>query len=317
MNEHRQKHALTLAAIMVLHVLFPPLAPALTGGPTQPEFSSFEPIGTTEMVNLPDGDFTYNIPLLDVGGYPLNLAYHSGITQDMEASVVGLGWTINPGVINRNVRALPDDFMGENDAIRKEFNMRPNVTVGLGVGAETELFGKKIDWGSRDTLSLSLSLNLGVFINNYHGVGYEFGLAPSFLAGEKSEGKLTKPLGPSAGLGVNSKDGTNFSADLTFSGVISKTDKHTYSGKGKIGLAVNSKEGLEKLSLAGSIKDKKKNKIKKTDKGVGAGHKFSFAGKTFVPGMAMSHNNLSFSLSFKPDGLALFGSNLSLSSFSG
>ena len=31
------------------------------------------------MVDLFTGDFSYNIPLLDVGGYPVNLFYRSGI----------------------------------------------------------------------------------------------------------------------------------------------------------------------------------------------------------------------------------------------
>jgi len=56
---------------------------ALTGGPAQPEFNSFTPIGTSDMVNLASGDFNYNIPIMDVGGYPLNLAYNSGITMDL------------------------------------------------------------------------------------------------------------------------------------------------------------------------------------------------------------------------------------------
>lgn len=326
-NKHRQKTAFSLILIMLLHVLFPPLASALTGGPMQPEFSAFEPIGTTEMVNLPEGDFTYNIPLMDVGGYPLNLAYHSGITQDMEASVVGLGWTINPGSINRNVRALPDDFMGEDDAITKELNMRHNVTAGLSVQAETELFGKGPEAATGDTFNLKLALNLGVFLNNYHGVGYEFGISPSFMAGRKAESGLTSSLGLDAGLGVNSKDGSNFSADLRFDGLIKKTEDHAYYLKGKVGLAVNSKEGLKKLSLSGALIDKKKDRFFQRGKegeirergstGIIGGHKFSFAGKTYVPNITMSNNNLSLSVSLKPDNLALFGSSISIAGFSG
>jgi len=43
------------------------------GGPSQPEMASFKSIGTDNMVNLFSGDFSYNIPLLDVGGYPVNI----------------------------------------------------------------------------------------------------------------------------------------------------------------------------------------------------------------------------------------------------
>ena len=64
------------------------------------------------MVDLSSGDMSYNIPLMDVGGYPLNLAYTAGVGMDQEASWVGLGWNLSVGQINRNVRGLPDDFNG-------------------------------------------------------------------------------------------------------------------------------------------------------------------------------------------------------------
>ncbi len=94
-------------------IIFPTAAFALGGGPSQAEFQSFEPVGTSEMVNLSSGDFTYNIPLLDVDGYPINLSYHSGVSMDQEASWTGLGWNVNPGVISRGMRGLPDDFAGD------------------------------------------------------------------------------------------------------------------------------------------------------------------------------------------------------------
>src|SRR5436305_301115 len=47
------------------------------GGPTQPESQSFQSVNSNNMVDLFSGDFSYNIPLLDVGGYPVNIAYHS------------------------------------------------------------------------------------------------------------------------------------------------------------------------------------------------------------------------------------------------
>jgi len=59
---------------MALFTFSPSQSFALTGGPSQPEVQSFEPMGTNDMVNLFSGDFTYNIPLLDVEGYTINLA---------------------------------------------------------------------------------------------------------------------------------------------------------------------------------------------------------------------------------------------------
>src|SRR5690349_6936496 len=95
--------------------IFVPFAFALTSGPSQPEFSSFEPVATTNMVDEFSGDFTYNLPVIEVPGphgssYPLSLSYHSGASSEEEASWVGYGWSLNPGAINRNTRGLPDDY---------------------------------------------------------------------------------------------------------------------------------------------------------------------------------------------------------------
>ena len=44
------------------------------------------------MVDLFSGDFSYNVPLLDVGGYPVNIAYHSGVGMVFRYSVAaGVG----------------------------------------------------------------------------------------------------------------------------------------------------------------------------------------------------------------------------------
>ncbi len=51
---------------LLYQTFFPTIAMALTGGPSQPEMQGFEPIGTTNMVDLSTGSFTYNIPLMDV-----------------------------------------------------------------------------------------------------------------------------------------------------------------------------------------------------------------------------------------------------------
>lgn len=85
--------------------LFIPLESlALTGGPSMPEVQGFEPAGTTELVDPATGDFSYNISLMDVEGYPLNISYRSGVNPESEASSVGLGWKLNIGEINRQMR---------------------------------------------------------------------------------------------------------------------------------------------------------------------------------------------------------------------
>lgn len=147
-----------LAAFMALNILVesvsPAVALALTGGPSQPEVESFEPVGTTQMVDLFTGDFNYNIPLLDVGGYPINMAYHAGIGMEQEASWVGLGWNLNPGNVSRGMRGIPDDFM--HDEIETEFNILENKTWGVSLGADLSVFGmsrKKLEELQQNTKS--------------------------------------------------------------------------------------------------------------------------------------------------------------------
>ena len=72
--------AYALLFVIVVNTLAPTTSLfALSGGPSQPEVQSFEPAGTSQMVDLSTGSFTYNIPLFEIGGYPMNLAYHSGV----------------------------------------------------------------------------------------------------------------------------------------------------------------------------------------------------------------------------------------------
>lgn len=115
----RRATAVALCSVFIAELLLPCAASALTSGPAQPEFTSFEPLGTTGMVNEFTGQFTYNIPLLEVPGphgssYPVTLSYHSGGAAEEDASWVGLGWTLNMGSISRGMRGLPDDANGED-----------------------------------------------------------------------------------------------------------------------------------------------------------------------------------------------------------
>ncbi|MEL7002133.1 MAG: hypothetical protein AAFN93_05265 [Bacteroidota bacterium] len=155
---------------MSINILAPTVSLALTSGPSQPEFSSFEPVATTNMVNTFTGDFTYNLPVIEVpgphgSGYPLSLSYHSGSMAEEEASWVGYGWTLSPGAINRNVRGFPDDADGIDVTY---YNKMPkNWTATLGASASTELFGN-------DKIA-SLGLNASLRYNNYKGFGYNAG----------------------------------------------------------------------------------------------------------------------------------------------
>lgn len=177
----------------VSQIVLPTVTFALTSGPSQPEFSSFEPVATTNMVDEFTGDFTYNLPILEVpgpqgSGYPLSLSYHSGVTQEEEASWVGLGWTLNAGAINRSTRGIPDDFNGAatdgaTPTTTTFYNKRPkNWTVTLGGGLGVEAFGKDLAIGANANASASIRYN------NYRGFGYTAGLGLSLGRGLVSMG---------------------------------------------------------------------------------------------------------------------------------
>lgn len=181
------------------------------GGPKTPESQSFEPVGTNQMVDLFTGDFTYNIPLFNIpgpdGGYPINLAYHSGVSMEQEAAWVGLGWNINVGAINRQVRNLPDDFGG--DPTQKEISiktdMRPNWTVGAGYKPKYEKFG--FESGT------NVIGNLGLYYNNYKGIGYHIDM--SFAKGARIPMGSLKIAGDlSLNLSLDSQEGISSTYSL-------------------------------------------------------------------------------------------------------
>jgi len=190
-----------LLLVLTCQLIQPGIASALTTGPSQPEVQSFEPVGTTDMVDMFSGDFVYNIPLMDVEGYPINISYHGGASMEQEATWVGLGWNINPGVINRTVRGLPDDFKGEE--LTKELNIKPEKTVRVGMGVGLEAFGL-----GDPLLSLSASLGANLNINNYKGVSVDFNVG----------GGVTVFNSISAGvnIGVGSQTGADIDYNASF-----------------------------------------------------------------------------------------------------
>lgn len=153
--------------INILLTLFTPTQVfALTSGPNMPEYTSFEPVDTTDMVNLATGDFTYNLPLIEVpgpeGGYPMSLSYHGGISPNEDASWAGLGWTLNPGAINRVVNGYADDQFDVVRTVQDKWSGGSRNTFSLGVGYS----------GASLKLSLSRDTNKGVGLGGSMGVGF-------------------------------------------------------------------------------------------------------------------------------------------------
>lgn len=222
-----------LAIQMIVSIVQPDNIFALTGGPSQPEFNSFTPIGTSDMVNLSTGDFNYNIPIMDVGGYPLNLAYDSGVTMDQEASWVGLGWNLNVGQIARQVRGIPDDFNG--DKMVYENDMKQSITVGTNVSVGAALAGFPVDLG--------LSMGMGVQYNNYEGITFHPSFGASF--GISDNVQVGMNISSSTAEGATVSPSVSFSAEKD-----NESKQHITKINGGVGLSLNSRKGLENVSMS-------------------------------------------------------------------
>lgn len=258
------------------------------GGPSQPEMSTFQSVNSNNMVDLFTGDFSYNIPLMDVGGYPVNLSYRSGITMDQEASWVGLGWNINPGTITRNLRGVPDDFNGKADTITKIASVRDNVTTGVTAGVGAEIFG----------LPLNAGVNGGIFYNNYRGFGVESGANVSLSSAQHANGKFT------AGLSVNNNSQEGISVTPSFSYKYSTLDEDENSGSsGSIStsLGYSSRSGLKALQIAAGYRQNsvdENNQRKSFAPNIPSGS-ISFALPSYLPKITVPYTSRAYSFTGK------------------
>ncbi len=254
---------------------------ALTGGPAQPEFNSFTPIGTSDMVDLASGDFSYNIPLMDIGGFPINLAYNSGVTMDQEASWVGLGWDLSIGQINRQMRGLPDDFDG--DVMTYENNKKNNFTVGGSVGLSGEVVGIKV----LDKIAAvagaeagTISVSLGFQYNSYNGISIKPSFGLSFDISDNASVGFQASSGP---------DGLVVSPSASLHTKRKTDDSRDHKLKGTVGASFNSRQGLSSVNLSTSyypdaFKPKNNGKDRKIRNGrSGVGSSKSFVANTYTP----------------------------------
>lgn len=312
--------AVFLALTLINQFVFPTVCFALTSGPSQPEVESFEPVSTNQMVDLFSGDFNYNIPLLTVpgpnGGYPVNLAYHAGISMEQEASWVGLGWNINPGVITRNMRGLPDDLSGEN--VKKTFSVKPNITAGFSISSlslpnNVELFGFDAAIKTK---------TFQVRYNTYKGLGYSYSSSKTFMNKSK-EHAMSNPylnscenLKFTSGIDFDSQNGIGVQPSISFAKQIQSSKTIRYN-EFNAGMKYHSRSGISALTLQVTtnkyrpiyFKGSKNIKHSMTDASIkrfqdgnaypGRGAGMSFSAGSFIPKSTNSFDGFSASGFFK------------------
>lgn len=216
------------------------------GGPNTPEASSFKTVNTDNLVNLFTGDFSYSIPLLDVGGYPVNIFYNGGISAEQEASWVGLGWNINPGSVSRNMRGVPDDFDGTDTLIQTQA-IKPNNTYGGELGADGELLGIKTP---------NVNFNVGFSWNNYLGPAMELGAGVSvsipIIQSDlfEKQAPFDSSQGLSLSLGLNAKLSSRSGLTLapSLNAIVKSNSLQTDEGIG-LSTSYNSRTGIQSLNI--------------------------------------------------------------------
>ncbi len=331
--------------VWLFQLVFTPFqAWALTGGPTQPEFATFTPSGVDNMVDLFTGDFSYNIPLLDVDGYPINISYSSGIGVEDQASMVGLGWTLNAGgIINRSVRGIPDDFNGE-DRITTTTNINPVWAASVGINLKPEILGFNLSKVSESAGqaaeqasqaaqaaqsaqagqgesgqshvfdSVQISISGSVSYNNYSGLALEAGLSSSFMGGV---GKLGDNNSCDLGAGVKASTESGLSFTKSFN--LSKHSEEIANGertqyKSSLGLstAFNTRSGMRQITVTPSRTASWVEKAVGSDDTrdrrfrMGSSSTIPIAPHTYVPQLTNPMNSFSVNVEVGAGGQAFF-----------
>lgn len=258
-------------------------------GPSQPESTGFKPINVSKNVNHFTGDFSYSIPLLDVEGFPITLNYLGSANNDEEASWTGLGWNINVGSVNRQMRGVPDEFNGK-DILIKEQAMKSNKTVGLTLNGN-------IQFGNNQPAkrNIGLGLSLSIFHNNYNGWGHDVGISPSVDLMKSASGSLT------AGMTVksSSSNGLDITPNVSYSSQNEKTGKKDISIGSSVGININSREGAKELQYGFTFK---KNVTKGIDFKAKSTGSVSFLTPTYTPLVQMPMSNELYALSINTHG---------------
>lgn len=286
---YHRRLASCLLFVFVYQLLFPIASYALTTGPSTPEVMQFQPTGVTENVDPFTGDFQYAIPLGQVGDYPLSLSYESGRSMDEEASMVGLGWSLNTGVISRSVRGIPDDFDG--DAVEKKTNVLPNRTYGISAGIGFELAGlPKIK-----SLKPEIGVTMGISWNNYKGFNIEPSLDLAVSAGDKAKLPYTANLG----LSLSDADGVEVTPSVSFAKKRAKDDPSKYN-KLNLGMGFSSRHGLKAITLTAQKVTPRIIEKSHFDRSAGVSGSIPLSLNTYTPTGDLEFENLSIGGTFKP-----------------
>ena len=278
----KRRIAVLLLLIWSFSIFGPEAVFALTSGPSQPEAQKFQPAGVTDMVDTQNGGLKYNIPLIDIDGYPINLNYQSGSGIDDEASWVGLGWSLNPGAINRQVRGIPDDFNA--DTIETDHYMKPKVTVGGRLTAKVEYGGYA---------KASGSFTFGVFSDNYTGIGAEVGVNAGISFSTSNDGGLTAGLG--AGVLSNTQSGVDASVSPYVCMALKENgnEKIAVNAGLSASLGYNTRSGLKGFTLGASFGLQAKDVPKGATEAAGGSGSYSIFGSN------ITYNTQCFSPSIK------------------
>jgi hypothetical protein len=140
------------------------------------------------------------------------------------ASMVGLGWNLNAGAINRNLRGLPDDFNG--DEVVKDFNIKAYKSFSGKITGSGEIAAIP------QVLGFTLSAGIGCTYNNYTGWGLERSLAGSASYHFSTVKGLSGDLGIGMGTAASTDRGIDTYISPSFSFDIFKNCKLLKFGAG-------------------------------------------------------------------------------------
>lgn len=227
--------------------------------------SGFSINSTDQMVDPFTGDFSYSIPLMDVEGYPITLSYNSNVTMNTEASWVGLGWNLNVGSIEREMRGIPDEFDG-NQAVERVVNQLDQMTTGFKAG---KYLGINVGGPVNDYISVRLGYNTsklkGQYWDSYLGMGRTFdksnggNIGVTFnisYVGISLDGSLNKTFSYDSKRGIDLGFGGGLSGGISVLGIggsVSTYSNRNYSSReGMTAKTITRGWAMDVLGVAGA-----------------------------------------------------------------